>query len=47
MLDILYKNKFFTKTQKEEREQKREENIEHLKTKISIDNLKKKLDDDK
>lgn len=47
MLDVLYKNKFFTKTQKEEREQKREENIEHLKTKISIDDLKKNLDDDK
>jgi predicted metal-dependent HD superfamily phosphohydrolase len=43
MLDILYKNKFFTKTQKEERQQKKDENIENLKTKISIEDFKKKL----
>jgi len=44
MLDILYKNKFFTKTQQEERQQKKEENIEHLKTKISIEEFKENLD---
>lgn len=43
MLDVLYKNKFYTKTQIEERQQKKDENIALLESKIERDDMKKEL----
>ena len=40
MLDVLYKNKFYTKTQIEERQQKKEANIALLESKIERDIMK-------
>jgi uncharacterized protein len=40
MLDVLYKNKFYTKTQIDERQKKKDENIALLQSKIERDDLK-------
>lgn len=40
MLDVLYKNKFYTKTQIEERQKQKEENIALLESKIERDDIK-------
>jgi predicted metal-dependent HD superfamily phosphohydrolase len=43
MLDVLYKNKFYTNTQIEERQQKKDANIALLESKIERDDMKKDL----
>lgn len=43
MLDVLYKNKFYTKTQIEERQQKKEANIALLESKIERDTMKEEI----
>ncbi len=43
MLDVLYKNKFYTKTQIQERQQKKDENIALLESKIERDGKKQEI----
>jgi hypothetical protein len=40
MLDVLYKNKFYTKTQIDERQKKKDENLALLQSKIERDDFK-------